>query len=84
MKKNKSIDPEANEDDSFDSEFDDQSAEDQRRFSNDSRGSRGRPMLPDAWTRVFNIDNYDIDGIRVYAIAPDLMIMPNLPTGSTP
>jgi len=84
MKKNKKIDPEANEDDSLDSEFENQSAEDQRGLSNNSRASRGRPLLPDAWTRVINIDDYDIDNIRVHAIAPDLIIMPNLPTGSTP
>ena len=41
-------------------------------------------MLPDSWTRVINIDDFDIDGIRVHAIAPDLIIMPNLPTGATP
>ena len=43
-----------------------------RSVSGSGRASRGAPPIPDAWTRVINLADDDIDAIRSYSIASDL------------
>ena len=56
----------------------------ERSVSSDSRASRGRPRIIESWSRVISLADDDLENIRIFPIATDLQLAPNLPTGSTP
>lgn len=41
--------------------------------------SRGRPRIPEKWTRVINADTADIDAVRTYQLAPELLMAAGMP-----
>ena len=69
-------------------EFDDESSDDvqirERSFSSEGRSSRGRPRIPECWTRVISFSHDNLDKVKIFPIATDLLISSNLPTGTTP
>ena len=41
---------------------------------------RGRPKIQESWTRVINIADINLDNLRTYVIATDLLVASGLPT----
>jgi hypothetical protein len=66
----------------FDSESDsgeeDVPSEEEKESLNNSLKSigskRGRQKIPEMWTRVIDLTNDDLDDLRVYELAPDLLL----------
>ena len=69
-------------------EFDDEDSDSvqikERSFSSEGRSSRGRPRIPECWTRVISLSHDNLEKVKIYPISTDLLINPNLPTGTTP
>jgi hypothetical protein len=38
------------------------------------KSKRGRPKIPDQWSRVISISNDDLDDVKVYELGPDLLL----------
>ena len=47
-----------------------------------SQQSRGRPRIPEKWTRVINVNTADVGRIKTYVLASDLLVAQALPTQS--
>ena len=48
-----------------------------------SQQARGRPRIPERWTRVVNVGTADAEGLRVFALSTDLLVAAGLPQGSS-
>ena len=48
-------------------------------LTNSAPSRRGRPTIPKQWTKVISLDFDDLDAIKVYQLASELLLMPNLP-----
>ena len=71
-----------NGDDRLESELDDQEVSQEHAglsVSSVGNRSRGRPRIPESWTRVISIHQDDLGKLRVYPIATDLQMAPYLP-----
>ena len=51
----------------------------QSQISSATKGKRGRKKLPDCWTRVISVDGATPESIRVFELAPDLLLGAGLP-----
>ena len=48
-----------------------------------SQQARGRPRIPERWTRVFNVGTSDGESLRVFALSTDLLVAAGLPQVSS-
>ena len=48
-----------------------------------SQASRGRPRIPEKWTRVMNVDSANLANIKTHAIASDLLLSSGVPKDSS-
>ena len=66
-------------------DFVDQEENDEANVQTVKPRGRGRPRLPEKWTRVFNVDTINAEGPRTYEISRDLLLasgMRNEPNSS--
>jgi hypothetical protein len=61
-----------NEDDEVPNQVEKESLDDSHQ-SLGVKSKRGRPKIPEQWTRVINITTDDIENLRVYPLATDLL-----------
>ena len=55
-------------------DFVDQEKNDEASVQTVKPRSRGRPRIPEKWTRVFNVDTVITEGPRTYEISRDLLL----------
>ena len=52
-------------------------------FASSVSSKRGRPRIPEQWTKVISLDHDDLENLRMHVLATDLKMMTNLPLVSS-
>jgi hypothetical protein len=74
--KKKAAKPE-NEEEDYDQEEEEHKSEeedDPDRSFDSVKSKRGRPKIPEHWSRVISLSNDDLNALQIYKLAPDLLL----------